>query len=163
MKKFKVGDKVYYPALGEKVYTLLENDDDVDYPLYVKRGGQPYSLTIKGFFRRIDKVPSILHATEENHALLEKLYGVAFEKPPVKPEPMEIIQAMILRGDKYVPCYVGDDEVLLYEDFELDFLFRINPYDSHPFCGHRGSWKYALPVDLRTGEVITKLPDENVC
>ncbi|WP_143821533.1 hypothetical protein [Moraxella cuniculi] len=163
MKKFKVGDKVYCPTLGRGVYKVMKYlRGGTEFPLCVYKGGREFSFTHEGFYYSTDKVSTIHHATEENHAALEQLYGVEFEKPPAKPEPIKIIQAMILRGDKYVPCYVGDDEVLLYEDFELDFLFGIDQYDSHPFCGHRGSWKYALPVELRTGKVITTLPDD-VC
>lgn len=166
MKKFKAGDKVYCPRLGREVFTVLENIEGTKFPLSVYKGDKGLSFTLEGFFYSTDPTPTIIHATEENHALLEQLYGTEFEKPPVVPTPMEIIQAL-LKHNKYVPCLVSD------EDYEKDIIkrFNANSDDTVIDCitqlldgynsGYKGTnhnWKYAVPFDVKTGEVITQLP-----
>ncbi|OOS05981.1 hypothetical protein SAMN02745664_10219 [Moraxella cuniculi DSM 21768] len=167
MKKFKAGDKVYCPSLGREVYKVLENlSGGTDFPLCVHKGVKELTLTLEGFYYPTDPLLTILHATEENHALLEKLYGVEFEKPPAKPEPRAIIAAL-LEHNKYVPCLVSD------KDCEKDIIkrFNANSDDKVIDCitqllgdynsGYKGvdyRWKYAVPFDIKTGEVITQLP-----
>ena len=83
-KEFKVGDKVYFPYYGTGVFELQANGFDEDlgkYPLAI--GGKTFTVHGKNFDH--DALQGIFRADENNHLMLERLYGVEFEKPPVKP------------------------------------------------------------------------------
>ena len=159
-KEFKVGDKVYCPHFGTNVLTLVESASSNTLLAFE----QPNKLIIITKDGKVwdaqGMVSGIVHATPENHELLEQLYGVEFEKPPVKPTSREIIQAMLDRGDKYICCWVSDDKqepdhpcvyrlISAYEEDIASFPYRTNGGDH---------WKYATPFNPRTGEVITELP-----
>lgn len=155
MNKFKDGDKVYIPMLSTKVLVV---------PTNAPWGKSPYPIdifsttfTIDGKIREEDKLPMIFPATEENHALLEKLYGVKFEKPPTKPTSRDIIKAMLDRGDEYVPCYVSSGIEAPNGGSYLDFIVCVHN-DGRFYNKLGGGWKYATPFDPRTGEPITELP-----
>lgn len=83
-QKFKVGDKVYCPEKGINVFTLQANQDDYNYPLMINSSE---TFTKNGIQWKERTLPSIIHATEENHTMLKKLYGVEFEAPPKQKEP----------------------------------------------------------------------------
>ena len=157
MNKFKIGDKVYFPKESNKVFTIEDTECTVSYPL---RFGA-ITFTRDGRRHTRDITPSLFHATPENKAKLEALYGVEFEKPPVKPTSKEIIQAMLARGDMYVCCWVSDHE---QEPDHRCVCYLISGYDgdeaSFPYLLSRGGcWKYATPFNPRTGETITELPE----
>lgn len=154
MKKFKVGDKVYFPLETRKVLTLHENKDTFDYPLLA----DGFSFTSDGRYKSCDSSASIFHATPENHVLLEQLYGVEFEKPPVKPTSKEIIQAMLERGWVGVACYVNDIDKRPSEYNKKVLIISIDEVGEHIFNDGTCGWKYATPFDPRTGEAITELP-----
>ncbi len=155
MKEFKVGDKVYCPYYGTDVFEVQPNtyDEDLDkYPLRVCAE----TFTVHGKSSDRNYLQGIFHATSENQELLEKLYGLEFEKPPVKPTSREIIQAMLKRGDKCVPCWVSDD----YEPpLPFNVCVLITQLVNDEFRTHAGVlWEYATPFDPKTGEPITELP-----
>lgn len=157
MSEFKVGDKVYVPYYGTGIFIVSTNsyNEDLDiYPLMI--GAQKFTVHGKNY--DYGPLQEIFHATPENHELLEKLYGVEFEKPPVKPTSKEIIQAMLARGDKYVCCWVSDfDESPTIENYWAYIsAYRDSPYHFAIPDGSR--FKYATPFDPRTGEPITELP-----
>ena len=77
MNTFKNGDKVYMPKISVKVFTIEDIGNDT-YPLISY--GQ--SFTSCGRQCTSDTTPSLVHATQENKDLLEKLYGVEFDNPP---------------------------------------------------------------------------------
>lgn len=162
---FKAGDKVYCPSLGREVYTVKKTVDSETFTLSIEGHNRQVSFTCKGMFYSADVVPSIFHATEESRALLEKLYGVEFEKPVT---PKDIIQAL-LKHNKYVPCCVSNkcDEVQLVEKLArgvsvlTDFIHTVDNGDFPPYTAIGGTWwRYAVPIDLKTGEIITELPTE---
>ena len=157
MNKFKIGDKVYFPKDGNKVFTIEEDEYTIRYPLRLGAN----TFTRDGRRHARDITPSIFHATPENHKALEQLYGVEFEKPSVKPTNREIIKAMLARGDKYVCCWVSDHQ---QEPDHSCVCYLISDYDgdaaSFPYLISRGGcWKYATPFNPRTGETITELPE----
>lgn len=155
MKEFKVLDKVYYPMHDTKVHIVEQRDDDGDlYPLRVC--GVVFSTSGTTLFSKT--TPLIFHANEENHALLEKLYGVEFEKPPTKPTSRDIIQALLNSGQKYVPCYVSSGIVAPNGGSYLDFIVCV--HNDGRFYNQLGEgWKYATPFDPRTGQPITEMPE----
>lgn len=161
MSKFKVGDKVYYPDMGTKVFQLEECNSLGNYPvcIYFGDGDSDFeSFTSEGLAHRRNKLPQILHATKENQAKLEVFHGIKFEKPPVVPTSREIVKAMLARGDKYVCCWVSDGVETPTAENEWAYISDYMD-DSFPFTVSSGSgWKYATPFNPRTGEPITELP-----
>lgn len=156
-KEFKVGDKVYYPMHGNRIYTIHDKYVSMseDYPLWVNGG----SFTLDGKYQSNRPIPDLLHTTPENHELLEKLYGVEFEKPPTKPTGNEIVQAMLARGDKYVPCWLSDGHQCPNSAQETDFVTAIADDLSYVTTVTGFEWDYATPFDPRTGKAITELPE----
>lgn len=160
MNEFKVGDKVYCPKLSRKVLVPQETVGGLgSYPLTISINDTHYYFTFDGKYSSLDEVPSFHHATEENHALLEKLYGVEFEKPPAKPASKEIIQAMLDRGDKYIACWVSDDNPEPNEQDRMGLIYKYVEYSKYPYRCEDNSWKYATPFDIRTRQPITELPE----
>lgn len=157
MREFKAGDKVYCPTFGPKVYTAASGFDGSDphYPITVS--GDTFSVEGKLYAR--DLVGRLIHATPENHELLEKLYGVEFEKPPRLPTGNEVIQAMLARGDKYVPCWVSDGNPRPNSRHELEFVVSVALDLSYVTTSGNVEWNFATPFDPRTGEAITELPE----
>lgn len=91
-KEFKVGDKVYCPMYSTSILRVARNRTGYhsnSYPLAITVGRNHDTLTNYGKIRNADKQPVLFHATPENHKALEQLYGVEFEKPPVKPTSKE--------------------------------------------------------------------------
>ena len=155
MREFKTGDKVYYPFRSTKVLTIHERNSP-DYPMLVSEHTSSFTIDGKSYIE--DILPSIFHATPENHTLLEQLYGVEFEAPPVKPTSREIVQAMLKMGEKYVCCWVSDFEETPTSENEWAYISEYVD-DSYPFTMPSDSgWKYATPFDPHTGEAITGLP-----
>ena len=154
MNKFKVGDKVYFPFESNKVLTVQENyDDDPDYLIKV----DGFLLNTDGKYTDRDPVPSVVPATPEKHALLEALFEVKFEKPPVKQTSREIIQAMLARGDKSVPCWVSNAHKHPVYVNKWVFICRVG--DDYYLDEAGTKWRYATPFDIRTGLAITEVPE----
>lgn len=157
MKEFKVGDKVYFPYYGTDIFEVKPNEFNENlekYPLMI--GSKTFTIHGKIFDQSC--LQDIFHATPENHELLEKLYGLEFEKPPVKPTSKEIILAMLARGDKCVPCWASDHRE--NPGAESAWACIVGCSDGcYPFAlSNGGGWKYATPFDPKTGEPITELP-----
>ena len=158
MNKFKPGDKVYCPKYSTSILRVDRNKSGYNsdiYPLEIAVGINYDTLTNDGKIRTSDKQPILFHATPENHALLEQLYGVEFEKPPVKPTSKEIIQAMLDRGDKYVLCNVSNYGS---DDWYLVLIERVG--ENSGYIDDAGTrWYTAKPINPRTGIIITELPE----
>ena len=91
-KEFKVGDFVYYPNENTQVFRLeVCSDSEIfkDFPFAIEfyddndNEFSYHTFTIKGLANINDELPLLFHATPENKAKLEALYGVEFEKPPI--------------------------------------------------------------------------------
>ena len=156
MNKFKVGDKVYCPIYGQKVYTVLpsSNDEDPSYPIAVNNE----TFTADGRFYTRDSVGQLVHANEDNRLILEKLYGVEFEKPPRELLGNELVQAMLARGDKCVPCWVSDGNPQPRSTHDIELITHVDPNLDYVTSINGSGWKYATPFDPRTLEPITELP-----
>lgn len=84
MSEFKLGDKVYCPKIGIKVYTLEDTGcifDNHPFPLRITINDLNYTYTKEGISYSGNKCKDLFHATKENKELLELLYGVEFEEP----------------------------------------------------------------------------------
>ena len=150
MNKFKIGDKVYFPKESNKVFTIEDTECTVSYPL---RFGA-ITFTRDGRRHTRDITPSLFHATPENKAKLEALYGVEFETPPVKPTSREIIKATLARGDKYVLCRATN-----CESYDCYFVLIERVFEDGGYSDSEGAiWDSAEPINPHTGEEITELP-----
>lgn len=141
---FKVGDKVY--KYGETdVKTVLEVFEDG----HMRISKYPYRVNHE----------VICHATPENHAMLSKLYPhIEFEQPPKELKGSDLCRAMLEKGWKYVPCYVhdgSDDEAINRKHYVS--VKNETPRSGYNFSGTGANdWKYAVPIDPRTGEPLTQ-------
>ena len=81
MNTFKDGDKVYCPMFSTKVLTI-QNYNSHYYSLAICEKGVSELFTQQGFLNRNIHIKGIIHATQQNKDLLEKLYGVEFEAVP---------------------------------------------------------------------------------
>lgn len=165
-KEFTADDLVYYPTMGTQVFQLDACRGLDCLPLCIRFDGDEgvfVAFTSTGLVHSTDQLPKIFHATEENHALLEKLYGVEFEVPPdgpIKPTSREIVRALLDKGNKYVPCWVSDrDKNPTHINMWVCICFvKDIKHDGCFLDANDDTWTYATPFDLKTGKEITELP-----
>ena len=159
MKKqneFKAGDLVYYPSRGTEIYELQESNH-LDFPLEIKHGQIWVFFRSNGRVNSMNYMTQLVHATEENCELLSKLYGVEFEKP--RPTPKQVIKHL-LKTHKYVACYTSDFDETPSPDSVKNFITHIHDGVALPFVdAELDEWRYAIPFDIKTGEVITEIEE----
>lgn len=156
---FKAGDKVYYPSATNKVLTV-SSDMRVWY-LGID-AGSANDLTNTNF-RPNGRLytqhhnPAIFPATQEWYDKLVHVYP-DLEKPPVKKDPKDIIQAMLDNGWRCVPCILGD---LTDKDSPLirDLAFKVT---ASSVIAENNSWSTAIPFDPKTGKSIVDYVDGEV-
>lgn len=94
---FKVGDKVYYPIISNKVLTLAQ-DEGSKYPFTITlQSGEFRSFMADGKYYRYDVNSSIFPATQEWYEKLVVIYP-NLEPPPKPKEPIDVIIAMLEGG-----------------------------------------------------------------
>ena len=144
--KFKVGDKVYIPNI--KNLCTIRNDGKV-----ITSDGQYYCNLSDSHDL------CFVLATQENYEMLCKLYPhIEFEAPPKELTGSDLARAMLDKGWKYVPCYVhdgSDDEAINRKHYVS--VKNETPRSGYNFSGTGANdWKYAVPIDPRTGEPLTE-------
>ena len=99
-------------------------------------------------------------ATLENYGKLCSLFEcIDFEQPTKELKGSDLATAMLEKGWKYVPCYVGEDsdvdaidhchtDIIVYQDKSGTRYFRNQ--------NNGQGWDYAVPFDPRTGEPLTQ-------
>ena len=108
MSKFKAGDPVYYPQLGNDVYRLQPTTFDT-HPVKIYLGDKLAELfTRDGKLLEHDKTATIFHATPKNRRLLEQLHDVELESPPIKKSNGETVKTLFQTGDNYIWCVEHD-------------------------------------------------------
>jgi len=140
--KFKVGDKVY--KYGETdIKTVLEVFEDG----YMRISNYPHRVNHE----------SLCYATPENHALLSKPYPhIEFEQLPKELKGSDLCRAMLEKGWKYLPCFVSNESDDFAQKTKLtDLIIALDGDRSKEFVGD-DVWKYAVPIDLRTGDPLTE-------
>lgn len=148
--KFKAGDWVYYPVKGCELYKVVKVAKDDIYPVILTGA----TFTKDGLAYSGEKAPSIFHATEENHELLSKLYGVDFEKPPLRGS--ELTKKLLDSGWKCVPCYVHDgSDTSAIRDTLVRVITKVNDNNEF-FTENAFGWRYAVPIDPKTGKELTQ-------
>ena len=144
--KFKVGDKVYVGLTGKIARVTKIIDDDV--------------VNVANKNNEVRAwVSNICHATQENYERLQATFtDIKFEQPPKPLTGSDLCRAMLEKGWKYVPCYVhdgSDDEAINRKHYVL--VKNETPRSGYNFSGTGANdWKYAVPIDPRTGEPLTE-------
>ena len=143
--KFKVGDKVYYRAYAD--ICVVSDVSDLG------------EVQIKGWREDYYNSKYFCHATQENYEMLCNLYPhIEFEQPPKELKGSDLCRAMLEKGWKYVPCYVhdgSDDEAINRKHYVS--VKNETPRSGYNFSGTGANdWKYAVPIDPRTGEPLTE-------
>ena len=145
--KFKVGDRVYVGLTGRisKIDSFNSNDERFSYS--------------HNDITTYSKTKDIVKATQENYEMLCKLYPhIKFEQPPKELKGSDLCRAMLEKGWKYVPCYVhdgSDDEAINRKHYVS--VKNETPRSGYNFSGTGANdWKYAVPIDPRTGEPLTE-------
>lgn len=162
--KFKAGDKVYYPRMSFKIMTLKHNNSPT-HPLAIDHIDFTEPYTENGTLSIFAKVTDLFHATEENHALLEKLYGLEFEKPPKRKNPKEIIKAMKNAGHKYVLCKAQN---LATDEWETVIAMGFSTYDSpdsskeYMYDYFRTSYYDYFPINSKGEKIIDFVDGEPI-
>ena len=135
MNEFKAGMQVYSPTEGTDILQVIATDD-LMYPIEV--GDKSY--TECGMYHNTDHYPSIFHATKENQALLEALYGVKFDDPPLS-DKEKVIEALNNADGKPVLCWASNSQ---------EFWCLQGITNHHPINGflslYGGYWSYIKPI-----------------
>lgn len=153
-KIFKAGDLVYYPSCGTEIYKLQESNH-LNFPLEIKNGSTWVLFRNIGKANSLSDMTQIFHATEDNYHLLSRLYGVEFEKPRTR----QVVEHL-LKTHKYVACYTSDSNEMPSPDSVKTFITHIHDSATLPFVDDEcNMWRYAVPFDIKTGEVITEIEE----
>lgn len=151
---FKAGDLVYYPNRGTKIYELQESNS-LDFLLEIKNSSTWTLFRSNGKANSLKDITQIFHATEDNCYLLSKLYGIEFEKPRTR----QVVEHL-LKTHKYVACYTSDFDETPSPDSVKNFITHIRDGVALPFVDDEcNMWRYAVPFDIKTGEVITEIEE----
>lgn len=146
--KFEVGDKVYY-STDKEIYTISEIDSENSGLAYLSQNDDDWDTNAILKF--------CCHATQENYEMLCNLYPhIEFERPPKELTGSDLARAMFYKGWKYVPCFVSNESDDFAQEMKLtDLIFALDGDRSKEFVGD-DVWKYAVPIDPRTGEPLTE-------
>ena len=143
--KFKVGDKVYLFGIDyiEEITKIIGAN------VYLAGADFDASVSIK----------EICRATQENYERLQATFpDIEFEQPTKPLVGSDLCRAMLDKGWKYVPCYVhdgSDDEAINRKHYVS--VKNETPRSGYNFSGTGANdWKYAVPIDPRTGEPLTE-------
>lgn len=151
---FNAGDLVYYPNRGTEIYKIQESNI-LGFPLEIKQGTTCALFRSDGKANRLGYMTQLFHATENNCHLLSKLYGIEFEKPRTR----QVIERL-LKTHKYVACYTSDVDETPSPDSVKNFITHIHNGATLPFVDDEcNMWRFAVPFDIKTGEVITEIEE----
>lgn len=147
--KFKVGDKVYYRS-DEEIFVISDVSDFGD-------------VQIKDWREDYHNSKYFCHATQENHAMLCKLYPhIEFEQPPKELMGSDLCFEKLRNGKKLVMCAVSDlsDEKAIKRLEDDNGCIRIikdcDPAPYHFIDTHGIRHGFAVPLNDETGEPLTQ-------
>lgn len=149
---FKVGDRVYWPVRGVKVYTLTENLNNTGFPLrlqFSENKGHFTAFSTNGLFLPNDTCHSIFHATSEKQQALEQLYGIKFEDPNIRTG-SDLTRLKLEESNIPVLCYVSNESEA--DTRCVTLILKVNKKGK--FISHNQSkWLYAVQYDkpIQTG------------
>lgn len=141
---FKVGDKVYCPALSPDIFTVAPVFKACSkYPLVVYFATKMSLFTVDGKIHLDGVLQSVFHATPENKALLDQLYRTEFEAPPVNLSGSDLTRAKLKETGKLILCLASDgsDENAM----SSNRVVLIAKYTGRFIEPSGVEWKYAVP------------------
>lgn len=156
--RFEVGQKAYCPWLNDGELVTLGLDDNGDLIAQTKKGLQAFDC--EGYAldctpRQPDLFPATDYYFEHLSAIMP---WIKFEKPPKPLTGSDLARAMLEKGWKFEPCYVhdvSDDEAIDRKHYAT--VENKNPTNGYSFISTgETDWKYAVPIDPRTGEPLTE-------
>lgn len=108
-----------------------------------------------------DDITELHETLAEVDKLVERKDNLAVSEQPTKPTSREIIQALLGKGNKYVPCWVSDrDENPTHINMWVCICFvKDIKHDGCFLDANDDTWKYATPFSLETGQPITEMPE----
>lgn len=152
---FKVGNRVYCPLMGTKIFTLIENPSTT-YPLKFIHESCNEIFTKDGKYNINHGNPSLFRATKENQELLSKLYGTQFE------EPKSFLDHHLSLGSKVLCLIAKSSNDLPNKIWEVEsdkhFIDVIsNRTSGNNYQNDGGSfikWNYIYPIEVTsTGQI----------
>ena len=146
VSEFKAGDPVYW-GLKSKIFKI-----------HRFMSANVLEVELDGGVTSVHK-DELCPATLENYGKLCSLFErIDFEQPPKLLTGSDLCRAMLEKGWKYVPCYVhdgSDDEAINRKHYVS--VKNETPRSGYNFSGTGANdWKYAVPIDPRTGEPLTE-------
>lgn len=155
---FNIGDKVYYPDISNEIL-ILEKTTNPSHPFKVTlEHGVTRSFTTDGRRLYFNEKPSIFPATQEWYDKLVHVYP-DLEKPPIKKDPKDIIQAMLEGGYHGVLCQIAmvdeDDENIIHcyrYDYALEVLDDKIIFSHHTL--YNDQLKFVSPFHQKSGMEI---------
>jgi hypothetical protein len=146
MAQFKVGDSVYWPIRGTEIYTITKHSSHA-YPLSVDTWDSCFTLEGKSVVT--SSLPVLFHATPENKAALETLYGCEFEDLPLVGT--ALTKQKLTGSTKPILCHCSDVSDKAALDFNsIRLIVSYNNAFNWFVCIEGHNWKYAVPY---TGEI----------
>ena len=159
MINFKVGDKVYFPTGTNEV---LEVSSDLTVS-YLAADGSTHHVGIKKYnkFYNFHRNPSFFLATQGWYDKLVHVYP-DLEEPPTEKTAREVIQEMLDDGWLGVSCWVSDDDKNPNINNNTDVILDIREGSDYIFKTDSVSWKYARPLELKSGKAIIDYVDGEI-
>lgn len=157
-QQFKVGDKVYFPMKGNKIYTLKQYVTKT-YPLVIEFGDDDSTtFTGNGLYCTDHENPSIFHATKRNKKLLDKLYETEFE------EPVSFLDHHLSLGSKVLCLIVHEPKELPTKIWEVnstnEYIDIVSKKLKDTYYSNNSSvicWDHLLPIAIDSKGNITYL------
>lgn len=155
MKEFKAGDLVYLPYYTTLIIEIKSDEDNEDYPFYVleKKLPRRHLINELGCDCSESKIPLVVHATQENQKILNKLYNVEFEKPPLRGS--ELTKKLLESGWDCVPCWISNCSDEHAREYKCKDIVNFLKFDKF-YSSNATSHNFAVPFDPRTGEELTE-------
>lgn len=158
--KFKAGDLVYCPVLGNEVFeveSMLVQGSEKSNTLRVNGVVGFFEFNTEG----IDVGSHlgyrlVFPANEENRKRLSELHNTGFKSYG----PADVIKSMLSDGHKYVVCYVGNyyekvKDLIRKAEFDLVASVETTGIIDN-FYTPTTNWDRAIPIDPKTGNIIIR-------
>lgn len=157
-QQFKVGDKVYFPIKGNKIYTLKQSVNKT-YPLIIEfEDDDSTTFTRNGIYYTDHENPSIFHATKRNKELLDKLFETEFE------EPVSFLDYHLSLGSKVLCLIVFEPRELPTKIWEVnstnEYIGIVSKKLKDTYYSINNSairWDHLLPIAIDSKGNITYL------